>query len=192
MAIAGIVTVSIFQIFGGVMLNWKKAESRMNNSFHQTNLFILLSKKLDELYQYKAIKDYEKYFNGKSHEILFISFYSVKIPYFPVTTRIFLDSEGKLTMEETPFFFDRKDADIPEPVSTVLWDGVEDFTVWYLVDDRMKRGNLVWREEYVKEGPRSDTLAAIKMEIKFKDGNEMTVFSYLKQEGQSGATGGLI
>ncbi|BBB32976.1 hypothetical protein TTHT_1468 [Thermotomaculum hydrothermale] len=192
-AITGIITVTIFQIFGGVVLNWKKAEDRMSQNYKINNLYILLSKKLDELYQYKAVKDPEKYFDGQEDSILFISFYSVKVPYFPVTTKIYLDNEKNLIMEETPFFFDRPDAVIPEPVKMTLWKDVDDFKIFYLTNDRTKRKGSVWENRYEKSLNRAKVLIAVRMDIVLKSGQEITVFSYLKGGKDSkGVSGGLL
>ncbi len=193
-AIAGIITVSIFQIFGGVVLNWKKAENRMSFNYKINNMYILLSKKLDELYWFKAVKDPEKYFEGQEDSVLFISFYSVKIPYFPVTTRIFVDGEKNLVMEETPFFYNRPDARIPDPVKTVLWKGIKDFKVRYLVVDSVKRKGGSWESEYVKKAYKPKKLVGVKMEILLESGDKLTVFSYLKQNKDSskGVSGGLL
>ncbi|GEM_PF-2775173 len=191
--IAGIVTVSIFQIFRGVVLNWKKAENRIRENYAENNLYILISKKLDELYWYKAIKDYEKYFDGKENSILFISYYSVKIPYFPVFTRIYLDSENNLVMEETPFFFDRPDVELPEPVKMTLWKDVDSIKFSYLVKTNLRREGSFWVDEYTKKLYKPQTLLAVKVKIKLKSGNEITAFSYVKyKEDEQGAPGGLM
>ncbi len=190
----GVITVSIFQIFGGVVLNWKKAEKRMSANFKLGNLYILLSKKLDEIYMYKAVKDQEKYFDGKETSILFISFYSVKIPYFPVLTRLYLDNDNNLIMEEVPFFYDRPDAEIPDPIKMVLWEGVKEFNISYLVGGTIRNKGGSWEPEFVKRINKPEKLMAIKMEIILDDGEEITVFSYLKQDNNSnrGVSGGLL
>lgn len=165
----------------------------MAQSYKLNNLYILLSKKLDELYQYKSVKDPEKYFEGKEDSILFISYYSVKVPYFPVTTRIYIDSENNLVMEETPFFFDRPDAEIPEPVKMVLWKDIKGFKLSYLVVDTVRKKGGIWESEYVKKTNRPKIITAIKMEVFLKTGDEITVFSYLKKDNKSGSSsGGLL
>ena len=193
-AIAGIITVSIFEIFGGVVLNWKKAENRMAFNYKLNNLYILLSKKLDELYQYKAVKDPEKYFEGKEDSVLFLSYYSVKVPYFPVTTRIYLDGEDNLVMEETPFFFDRPDAEIPDPVKTVLWKGLKDFKLSYLVVNTVRKKGGAWVNEFVKRINKPEQIVAVRMRLFLKNGDEITVFSYIKgdKNDNRGAAGGLL
>ncbi len=166
----------------------------MAQSYKLNNLYILLSKKLDELYRYKAVKDPEKYFEGKEDSILFISYYSVKVPYFPVTTRIYIDGENNLVMEETPFFFDRPDANIPEPVKMVLWKDIKDFKLSYLVVDTVRKKGGIWQNEFIKKTNRPENIVAIKMEVFLKNGDEITVFSYLKKDTKSsgGVSGGLL
>lgn len=193
-AIAGIITVSIFEIFGGVILNWKKAENRMAFDFKKNNLYILLSKKLDEFYKYKAVKDQNKYFSGRENAIRFLSFYSVKVPYFPVFTEIFVDGDNNLVMEETPFFYDRPDAEIPEPEKTVLWKEVKGFKVSYLLGTNIKKRGSFWSDEYRPENDRSHYLIAIKIEINLGNDEDITVFSYLKRDKNSrtGVSDGLL
>lgn len=165
----------------------------MAQSYKLNNLYILLSKKLDELYQYKSVKDPEKYFEGKEDSILFISYYSVKVPYFPVTTRIYIDGENNLVMEETPFFFDRPDAEIPEPVKMVLWKDIKGFKLSYLVVDTVRKKGGVWENEYIRKTNKPQKIVAIKMEVFLKTGDEITVFSYLKKDNKSGSpSGGLL
>ncbi len=191
-AISAVVTVTIFEIFGGVILNWKKAENRMAEDFKANNLYILLSKKFDEFYWYKAIKDFDKYFDGKENSILFISYYSVKIPYFPVTTEIFLDGENNLVMEETPFFFNRPDAEIPEPKRTVLWKKVKTVKFSYLVSNGAGKKGSNWVGEYVKSVRDYRKLIGIKCEVILNSGRKITAFSFVKTKKENGGGGGLL
>jgi len=123
---------------------------------------------------------------------LFISYYSVKIPYFPVTTEIFLDGENNLVMEETPFFFDRPDAEIPEPKETVLWKDVKSVRFSYLVSQGAGKKGSNWVDEYVKSVRDFRKLLAVKVDIVLNSGRKITAFSYLKTDDEDGGGNGLL
>lgn len=182
MAITGIVAAVIFGMLSGTILNWQKAESRMDEKFNEVNLYLLLSAKIENAYLYKPKNDYEKYFKGEEARILFISYYSALFPYFPVTSEIYKDEEEKLILSETPFFWDRLDAVIPEPKIMKIAEGVESFSIEYLVYDKTnKEEPKSWVNEYSITPPVRGELLGIRFKIEKKTGITEVINGLIKE-----------
>jgi len=182
MAITGIVAAVIFSMLSGTILNWQKAESRMDEKFNEINLYILLSAKIENAYLYTPKVNYDEYFKGEENRILFISYYSALFPYFPVKTEVFKDEEDNLILEEVPFFWDRLDAVVPEMRKMVISDNVEDFEVEYLVYDKSnKESQLSWVNEFSIEPPVSGELKGIRFKVTKKFGVSEVVNGLIKE-----------
>lgn len=183
-AITGIIAATLYSMLGGAVLNWKKAEDRMNAGFHRGNLAILLASKLESLYLYDSKTDPGTYFVAEPDRVRFISFESVRFPYFPVVTEIY-QSEDKLMMSETPFFWDRDGVDIPEPRDMVLAEHVSSLEMGYLVRNEAVKDDVgEWLDswELSKNQRQVKKLRDIRFTVTFEDQPVLMVSHPLRQE----------
>jgi prepilin-type N-terminal cleavage/methylation domain-containing protein len=182
MAITGIVAAVIFSMLSGTMLNWQKAEMRMNEKFNEVNLYLLLSAKIENTYLYKPKADYDNYFKGEQESIVFISYYSALFPYFPVTTKIYKNEDENLILIEQPFFWDKPDASLPDEKEMVLAENVKLFQVEYLVYDKTNKDEpLSWVNEFSIAPPQKGTLKGIRFKIQKTNGVNETVSGQIKE-----------
>jgi len=181
-AMSAIIAVVLFSLLGGSISNWKKAETHMNSSFHRGNLYILLSTKLESIFQYDSRVDPGKYFSAESDRILFLSYQSVLFHYFPVLTEIYVGN-GKLMMKETPFFWDRPNTDLPKAREMELTDKVKKLKMGYLMRDAAKRNDLgQWEDRWDPTTGRGKNMRDIRFEITWEEGDSMIVTHPLPQK----------
>ncbi len=182
MAITGIVAAVIFSMLSGTMLNWQKAEMRMDEKFNEVNLYLLLSAKIENTYMYKPKTDYDNYFKGEQDNILFISYYSALFPYFPVTTKIYKNDEENLVLVEQPFFWDRVDAVIPDEKEMVIAENIELFEIEYLIYDKTnKEAPLSWVNEFSIAPPVKGELKGIRFKVMKKNGVSEIISGLIKE-----------
>jgi len=182
MAITGIIAAVIFSMLSGTMLNWQKAEERMDEKFNEVNLYLLLSAKIENAYMYKPKTDYDNYFKGEQDNILFISYYSALFPYFPVITKIYKNDEENLILTEQPFFWDRIDAVIPDEKEMVIAENIELFEIEYLIYDKTNKDSpLSWVNEFSITPPVKGELKGIRFKVMKKNGVSEIISGLIKE-----------
>ncbi len=188
-AITGIIAAMLFSMLSGTVSNWRKAEARMNRGFKDGNLYMLISAKLEGLYEYDSKTEPGRYFRAEPDRVRFISFETLLFPYRPVVSEFYLEGEN-LMLSETPYFWDRVGVGVPEPRERVLSEDVASLDIHYLLQDTaVKNDPGEWVDNWSsdKNVQQTKKLRDIRFTIRWNDGREMTVSHPLKQEADKDA-----